>query len=204
MVRRGDRQRGRRQARAPHAGAARRLHLHRHRGSIDGASIWIVGDVAHSRVARSNVLAFQMMGAKVTLVGPPTLIPRGIEELGCEVRYTLDELESADIVYALRMQNERMSAIGCPRSASTPRATRSTAAARAAPDADAPRTREPRRGALRGGGRLAPGCDHRAGRGGRGRAHGGPLRAARRLARAAAPGGRAPRSEPAVGAGRRT
>jgi aspartate carbamoyltransferase catalytic subunit len=83
-------------------------------GSIDGSSIWIVGDVAHSRVARSNVLAFQRMGAKVTIVGPPTLIPRGIEQLGCEVRYTLDELHTADIVYALRMQNERMSEMWIP------------------------------------------------------------------------------------------
>ena len=81
----------------------------RHRlGSIDGASIWIVGDVLHSRVARSNVLAFQRMGAKVTVCGPPTLIPRGIERLGCEVRYTLDDLHEADVVYALRMQHERM------------------------------------------------------------------------------------------------
>jgi aspartate carbamoyltransferase catalytic subunit len=77
-------------------------------GAIDGASIWIVGDVMHSRVARSNVLAFQRMGAKVTVAGPPTLIPRGVEALGCDVRYTLDELDSADVVYALRMQNERM------------------------------------------------------------------------------------------------
>jgi aspartate carbamoyltransferase catalytic subunit len=83
-------------------------------GSIDGACIWIVGDVAHSRVARSNVLAFQRMGAKVTVVGPPTLIPRGIEQLGCEVRYTLDDLHTADIVYALRMQNERMSEMWVP------------------------------------------------------------------------------------------
>jgi aspartate carbamoyltransferase catalytic subunit len=82
--------------------------LHQRVGEIDGASIWIVGDVAHSRVARSNVLAFQRMGAKVTLAGPPTLIPREIEALGCEVRFTLDELPCADIVYALRMQNERM------------------------------------------------------------------------------------------------
>ena len=77
-------------------------------GSIDGGSLWIVGDVAHSRVARSNIVAFQRMGAKVTVAGPPTLIPRGIEALGCEVRYTLDELASADVVYALRMQRERM------------------------------------------------------------------------------------------------
>ena len=79
-------------------------------GGIDGAAIWIVGDVAHSRVARSNIIAFQKLGAKVTVAGPPTLIPRGIEEaLGCEVRWTLDELDRADVVYALRMQHERMS-----------------------------------------------------------------------------------------------
>jgi aspartate carbamoyltransferase catalytic subunit len=78
-------------------------------GGIDGASIWIVGDVAHSRVARSNIMAFQRMGARVTVAGPPTLIPRGIESLGCEVRFTLDELPAADVVYALRMQRERMS-----------------------------------------------------------------------------------------------
>jgi aspartate carbamoyltransferase catalytic subunit len=78
-------------------------------GALDGKRIWIVGDVLHSRVARSNVLAFARMGARVTLCGPPTLIPRGIEALGCEVRYTLDGLEDADVVYALRMQNERMS-----------------------------------------------------------------------------------------------
>jgi aspartate carbamoyltransferase catalytic subunit len=77
-------------------------------GDLDGASIWIVGDVLHSRVARSNVLAFQEMGAKVTVCGPPTLIPRHIEALGCDVKYTLSELETADVVYALRMQNERM------------------------------------------------------------------------------------------------
>jgi aspartate carbamoyltransferase catalytic subunit len=82
--------------------------LRRRLGGIDGAEIWIVGDVLHSRVARSNILAFQTMGAKVTVCGPPTLIPRGIEALGCEVRYDLDELERADVVYALRMQHERM------------------------------------------------------------------------------------------------
>jgi aspartate carbamoyltransferase catalytic subunit len=49
------------------------------------------------------------MGAEVTLCGPPTLIPRGIEELGCEVTYSLDGMEEADVVYALRMQLERMS-----------------------------------------------------------------------------------------------
>ena len=77
-------------------------------GSLDGRRIWIVGDVLHSRVARSNVLAFQRMGAQVTICGPPTLIPRGIEALGCDVAYTLDGLAEADVVYALRMQHERM------------------------------------------------------------------------------------------------
>jgi len=77
-------------------------------GALDGLSIWIVGDVLHSRVARSNILAFQKMGARVTVCGPPTLVPRGIAALGCAVRFTLDELPEADVVYALRMQHERM------------------------------------------------------------------------------------------------
>src|SRR5215213_2578394 len=53
-------------------------------GSLEGRRIWIVGDVLHSRVARSCILAFAAMGAEVTVAGPPTLIPAGIEELGCE------------------------------------------------------------------------------------------------------------------------
>jgi aspartate carbamoyltransferase catalytic subunit len=83
-------------------------------GSLDGRRIWIVGDVRHSRVARSDILAFALMGAHVTVCGPPTLIPRGIEALGCEVRYELDGLREADVVYALRMQNERMRASYVP------------------------------------------------------------------------------------------
>ena len=78
-------------------------------GSLDGVKIWIVGDVLHSRVARSCLLAFRLMGAEVTLCGPPTLIPRGIEALGPEIAYDLDRLAAADVVYALRMQRERMS-----------------------------------------------------------------------------------------------
>ena len=83
--------------------------LRRRLGSLDGRRIWIVGDVLHSRVARSGVLAFGAMGAEVTVCGPPTLIPRDFEELGCRVAYDLDGLEHADVVYALRMQRERMS-----------------------------------------------------------------------------------------------
>ncbi len=82
--------------------------LRRRLGSLDGANIWIVGDVMHSRVARSNILAFTRMGASVTVAGPPTLIPRHIEALGCQASTTLDDLDQADVVYVLRMQNERM------------------------------------------------------------------------------------------------
>jgi aspartate carbamoyltransferase catalytic subunit len=82
--------------------------LRRRLGSLDGAQIWIVGDVLHSRVARSNVHAFTRMGAHVTVCGPPTLIPRDVETLGCDVRYNLDGVSDADVIYALRMQHERM------------------------------------------------------------------------------------------------
>ncbi|HEX8102210.1 MAG TPA: aspartate carbamoyltransferase catalytic subunit [Solirubrobacteraceae bacterium] len=85
------------------------VHTLRERlGALDGAKIWIVGDVMHSRVARSNVLAFSKLGAEVTVCGPPTLIPRNFEALGCAVEHTLDRLGEADVVYALRMQHERM------------------------------------------------------------------------------------------------
>jgi aspartate carbamoyltransferase catalytic subunit len=82
--------------------------LRRRLGSLDGADIWIVGDVLHSRVARSNVHAFTRMGARVTVCGPPTLIPRDVEMLGCRVRYDLEGVSDADVIYALRMQHERM------------------------------------------------------------------------------------------------
>jgi aspartate carbamoyltransferase catalytic subunit len=82
--------------------------LRRRLDSLEGKRIWIVGDVLHSRVARSNLTAFRKMGAEVTVCGPPTLIPRGVEALGCEVAHSLDRLEEADVVYALRMQSERM------------------------------------------------------------------------------------------------
>ena len=78
-------------------------------GELEGKRIWIVGDVLHSRVARSCALAFRMMGAQVTLCGPPTLIPRGAAAaLGCEVSHDISGLGDADVVYALRMQRERM------------------------------------------------------------------------------------------------
>jgi aspartate carbamoyltransferase catalytic subunit len=82
--------------------------LRRRLGALDGARIWIVGDVLHSRVARSNILALQRMGAQVTVCGPPTLIPRQIEALGCRAEVTLERIGEADVVYVLRMQQERM------------------------------------------------------------------------------------------------
>ncbi|MGO9819561.1 MAG: aspartate carbamoyltransferase catalytic subunit [Solirubrobacteraceae bacterium] len=82
--------------------------LRRRLESLDDLNIWIVGDVLHSRVARSDILAFTRMGAKVTVCGPPTLIPREIEALGCESTATLDRVKEADVVYVLRMQHERM------------------------------------------------------------------------------------------------
>jgi aspartate carbamoyltransferase catalytic subunit len=72
--------------------------------------IAIVGDILHSRVARSNVLLLTMMGAKVTLVAPPTLLPVGVEKWPVNISYDVDaELESFDVVMMLRIQLERMS-----------------------------------------------------------------------------------------------
>jgi aspartate carbamoyltransferase catalytic subunit len=72
--------------------------------------ISIVGDILHSRVARSDIAGFQMMGMDVTLVGPPTFMPRDIESLGVKVEYDLSSLHKADVVYLLRIQRERMEA----------------------------------------------------------------------------------------------
>ena len=77
-------------------------------GRLDGLHVAIVGDVLHSRVARSLTQALALVGAHVTLVGPPTLVPRGLEALGCERSTEIAAIESADVVYVLRMQGERM------------------------------------------------------------------------------------------------
>jgi aspartate carbamoyltransferase catalytic subunit len=82
--------------------------IHEELGRIDGLHVAIVGDVLHSRVARSNVQALVLCGARVTLVGPPTLLPRGIEGMGCETSTDIGAIEAADVVYVLRMQRERM------------------------------------------------------------------------------------------------
>src|SRR5437763_1656208 len=76
-------------------------------GRIEGLHVAIVGDVLHSRVARSNVQALVLMGARVTLVGPPALLPRGIEAMGCETTTDIEAIAAADVGYVLRMQRER-------------------------------------------------------------------------------------------------
>jgi aspartate carbamoyltransferase catalytic subunit len=82
--------------------------IHEELGRIEGLHVAIVGDVLHSRVARSNIQALVLCGARVTLVGPPTLVPRGIEAMGCETSTDIDAIQAADVVYVLRMQRERM------------------------------------------------------------------------------------------------
>jgi aspartate carbamoyltransferase catalytic subunit len=78
-------------------------------GRLDGLSVAIVGDVLHSRVARSNVLLLHTLGAHVTLVGPPTLLPVGVDSWPAKTSYDLDAvLPGADVVMMLRVQRERM------------------------------------------------------------------------------------------------
>jgi aspartate carbamoyltransferase catalytic subunit len=77
-------------------------------GRVEGLHVAIVGDVLHSRVARSNIQALVLLGARVTLVAPPPLLPRGIEALGCTTSTDIRAIAAADVVYVLRMQQERM------------------------------------------------------------------------------------------------
>jgi aspartate carbamoyltransferase catalytic subunit len=82
---------------------------------LDGLRVTIVGDVLHSRVARSNVLLLSTLGAQVTLVAPPTLMPHAVETWPCRASYDLDaELRKSDVVMMLRVQQERMSAAYFP------------------------------------------------------------------------------------------
>ncbi|MEY3606035.1 MAG: hypothetical protein RL289_215 [Actinomycetota bacterium] len=92
-----------------------RNHLRNGEGDLKGVNVTIVGDVLHSRVARSNVLLLNTLGAKVRLVAPPTLLPYGVEDWDCEVSYNLDaSLEGSDAVMMLRVQRERMNAAYFP------------------------------------------------------------------------------------------
>jgi aspartate carbamoyltransferase catalytic subunit len=77
-------------------------------GRLEELHVAIVGDVLHSRVARSLVQALALVGARSTLIGPPTLLPRGIEAFGCESSTDIGDAAEADVVYVLRMQQERI------------------------------------------------------------------------------------------------
>jgi aspartate carbamoyltransferase catalytic subunit len=83
----------------------------RHLGPMDGRRVAIVGDVLHSRVARSNALLLHTLGAEVTLVAPPTLLPYGVDTWNVQTSYNFDDvLPKADVVMMLRVQRERMNA----------------------------------------------------------------------------------------------
>jgi aspartate carbamoyltransferase catalytic subunit len=78
-------------------------------GELDGRTVAIVGDIAHSRVARSDLLCLRTLGARVRVCGPPTMIPVGIEQYGCSVHHRLAEaLDGVDAVVVLRIQSERL------------------------------------------------------------------------------------------------
>jgi aspartate carbamoyltransferase catalytic subunit len=78
------------------------------KGRVDGLNITILGDILYSRVARSNIWALTKLGARVTLCGPATLVPREFEQMGCRVTYNVDEaIEGADVINLLRIQHER-------------------------------------------------------------------------------------------------
>ena len=79
------------------------------KGRIEGLKVVIVGDIAHSRVARSNLWGLIKLGAKVTFVGPTTLVPKAFEKMGATISHDLDSaLKDADVVNMLRIQRERM------------------------------------------------------------------------------------------------
>lgn len=85
------------------------LTIRQHKGRLEGLTVAIVGDIAHSRVARSNLWGLTKMGAKVRFVGPATLLPRDVHRLPVEVYTDLHRgIEGADVVMALRLQQERM------------------------------------------------------------------------------------------------
>src|SRR4051794_4599479 len=100
------------------------MTIRRRKGRIAGLTVGLVGDIAHSRVARSNIWGLKKLGAHVILCGPPTLVPRGLERLGCEVAHHLDEiLPRCDVVNVLRIQFERQQRGLFRRSPNTPAST---------------------------------------------------------------------------------
>jgi len=91
------------------------LTIRRHKGRLTGLLVAICGDIAHSRVARSNILLLAAMGARVRVVAPSTLLPSGIDRLGIEVHTSMRKgLADVDVVMMLRLQRERMNAAYVP------------------------------------------------------------------------------------------
>jgi aspartate carbamoyltransferase catalytic subunit len=89
------------------------LTIREKKGHLEGLHVAIVGDISHSRVARSNIHAMRKLGMTVTVAGPPTLIPPFVQELGVKVAYRLeDAIRDVDVVMMLRLQHERMMAAG--------------------------------------------------------------------------------------------
>jgi aspartate carbamoyltransferase catalytic subunit len=85
------------------------------KGHLDGLKVSIIGDIAHSRVARCNLIGFTKMGSQVTLAGPATMMPMGIETMGAKVLYNVEEaIEDADVVMVLRIQKERIQDFAYP------------------------------------------------------------------------------------------
>jgi aspartate carbamoyltransferase catalytic subunit len=94
---------------------ARKLGRDKREYDLSGLTIAIVGDIAHSRVARSNVHGLLKLGAKVILVGPPTLLPRGFADMGCELSNHFDEvIPRVDVINTLRVQFERLTSPAFP------------------------------------------------------------------------------------------
>ena len=89
------------------------LTVRQHKGHLRDQTVAIIGDITHSRVARSDCVGFTKMGARVVLSGPPTMIPKGIEQLGATVAPTADEaVAGADVIMMLRIQKERQKGFG--------------------------------------------------------------------------------------------
>lgn len=91
------------------------LSIREHKGRLEGLNISIIGDIAHSRVARSDITGFSKMGANVSVCAPGTMIPKGVEALGCMVKPNIEScIEGADVIMMLRIQKERQGNILFP------------------------------------------------------------------------------------------
>ncbi len=91
------------------------MSIREKKGTLKGLNISIVGDISHSRVARSDIIGFSKMGAHVTICAPPTMIPKGIEAMGCQIAKNMDScVEGADVIMMLRIQRERQGNILFP------------------------------------------------------------------------------------------